>query len=147
MGQILSGYYVYMLSILVVYIALAKHVLGKAVDNGGSTESIRPEQVIIPSIKGRGRQLLHLKLNKSALNSPDLMHIIKSAFRRQAIKNHPDVGGTDDAFRQIHRAYQELTKWAENPSFKKRSGFPDKWFYDGCKNRWVQPTPESGTQV
>jgi hypothetical protein len=23
----------------------------------------------------------------------------------------------------------------------KRRGFPDKWFYDGRQNRWVQPTP------
>jgi hypothetical protein len=41
---------------------------------------------------------------------------------------------------KIHRAYEELIQWADNPSFFTRRGFPDKWFYDGDKNRWVQPT-------
>ena len=46
-----------------------------------------------------------------------------------------------DAFRKIHQAYIDLVQWLENPSYIKRRGFPDKWFYDGTKNKWVQPTP------
>ena len=56
-------------------------------------------------------------------------------------KHHPDLGGETDTFRKIHQAYLDLVQWAENPSYMKRRGFPDKWFYDGNKNKWVQPTP------
>lgn len=125
----------------------SRHVLGKAVRNSGAIGSIKPEEIKIPTMKGKGRYLLHLKLDKNTLNSPELIKILKSAFRRQAIKSHPDVGGTEAAFRRIHRAYRELVKWAEKPSFLKRSGFPDKWFYDGRKNRWIQPTPAVGVKL
>ena len=75
------------------------------------------------------------------LDSPELIKIIKSAYRRQALRHHPDHGGDSASFRRIHQAYQELVDWAESPSFVNRRGFPDKWFYDGMTNRWVQPTP------
>jgi hypothetical protein len=44
-------------------------------------------------------------------------------------------------FLKIHKAYEELLHWAENPNFIRHRGFPDKWFFEGDKNRWVQPTP------
>ena len=58
----------------------------------------------------------------------------------QAKKTHPDLGGDSDEFRKIHKAYGELIDWAEKPSFVKRRGLPDKWYYDGERNRWLQPT-------
>ncbi len=85
--------------------------------------------------------LIRLKLGKSVLNSPELFRVIKTAYRQQALKHHPDRGGDADSFRKIHQAYEELLNWAENPSFVRRRGFPDKWFYDSTTNRWVQPTP------
>jgi hypothetical protein len=75
------------------------------------------------------------------LNSPELEKIIKSAYRLQAKKHHPDLGGDTDSFRKIHQAYLELINWAENPSYRRCRGFPDKWFYDGHKNKWLQPKP------
>jgi hypothetical protein len=75
------------------------------------------------------------------LNSPELFRVIKTAYRQQALKHHPDHGGDAASFRKIHQAYEELLTWAENPSFVRRRGFPDKWFYDSTTNRWVQPTP------
>jgi hypothetical protein len=100
---------------------------------------IRPIEISLPSIKGRS--LIHLKLGKQDLQSPHLQSVIKNAYRKQAKKHHPDLGGDSYTFRKIHSAYQELIVWAESPTFVRRRGFPDKWFYDGDTNRWVQPTP------
>lgn len=107
--------------------------------NGVPADEVEPMVIKIPSVNDQS--LIRLKLGKSVLDSPELHRIIKSAYRQQAMKHHPDRGGDSDAFRKIHQAYQELVNWAESPSFIKRRGFPDKWFYNGYNNRWVQPTP------
>ncbi len=119
----------------------SQHVLNQAAPKDFSMESIQPEIVKIPVVKGSGKLLLYLKLDREALHSKKLKQVIKSAYRRQARIVHPDMGGDENAFRKIYQAYETLMAWAEEPSFLKRSGFPDKWFYDGNKNRWVQPTP------
>jgi hypothetical protein len=120
----------------------SRFVLEKAAKNQTACQSIQPEVIRIPAIKGSNKALLHLKLDRAALTSPELKQVIKSAYRRQARATHPDLGGDDANFRKIYLAYESLMAWAEEPSFLKRSGFPDKWFYDGAKNRWVQPTPK-----
>ena len=114
-------------------------VLEQAQRSEPDTDTVKPLEIKIPNI--RHKALIQLKLGKSVLDSPELYRVIKSAYRRQALKYHPDRGGNADAFRRIHEAYEELLGWAENPSFVRRRGFPDKWFYDGMTNRWVQPTP------
>jgi hypothetical protein len=100
---------------------------------------VAPIEIKIPNVKDKA--LITLKLGKSVLDSPELYRTIKMAYRQQAMKHHPDRGGDAVSFRRIHQAYEELLNWAENPSFVRRRGFPDKWFYDGIANRWVQPTP------
>jgi hypothetical protein len=114
-------------------------VLEKARRDAADSGSVKPLEIKIPSVKDVS--LIRLKLGKSVLNSPELFRVIKTAYRQQALKHHPDRGGDAAAFRKIHQAYQELLNWAENPSFVRRRGFPDKWFYDSTTNRWVQPTP------
>jgi len=120
----------------------SQHVLNQAAPQALSNESIRPEVVKIPVVKGSGKSLLYLKLDREDLHSKKLKQVIKSAYRRQARIVHPDMGGDEAVFRKIYQAYEALMVWAEEPSFLKRNGFPDKWFYDGNKNRWVQPTPK-----
>lgn len=115
-------------------------VFEQAHHNGSKAGQVQPLEIQIPSIKGRS--LIRLKLGKSVLGSKELHRVIKSAYRQQAMKHHPDRGGDSTAFRKIHQAYQELIQWAESPTFVRRRGFPDKWFYDGETNRWVQPTPQ-----
>lgn len=112
-------------------------VLRKAGRNGASVDSIKPLKAKTPAVKETF--LLQLKLGKSDLESSDLQKVIRQAYRRQAKKNHPDLGGEAEAFRKIHNAYRELIDWAESPTFSERRGFPDKWFYDGNRNSWVQP--------
>jgi hypothetical protein len=119
----------------------SRHVLNQAVPRNTPAGSIRPEIVKIPAVKGSGRSLVYLKIDREALHSKELKQVIKSAYRRQARIVHPDMGGDENAFRKIYQAYEALMAWAEEPSFLERSGFPDKWFYAGNKNRWVQPTP------
>ena len=60
------------------------------------------------------------------------------AMTRQVVSDH---GGTPGLFRKLQTAYEQLVNWADDPVFTTRRGFPDKWFYDGYANRWIQPTP------
>lgn len=120
------------------------HVLQKAMKQDQGSGSVTPLEIKIPSIKGKA--LVALQLGTADLNSAELQTIIKSAYRRQVRKHHPDAGGSEDAFRRIHEAYVDLIKWAKAPSFSRRNGFPDRWFYDGMKNKWVQPTPVPAAQ-
>lgn len=117
----------------------SRFVLEKARGSGSRTASVRPEVIRNPTVKGEF--LVHLKLNRTVLDSPDLEKAIKSAYRKQAKVHHPDAGGKAAGFLKIQSAYEALIRWAENPTFTNRRGFPDKWFYDGYRNRWVQPTP------
>lgn len=118
----------------------SRHVLEKANQKNEQTDSVKPLEIKIPAVKEKS--LINLKIGRSELNRPQLQKLIKSAYRTQAKKHHPDIGGNTAAFRKIHQAYEELISWAESPTFVERHGFPDKWFYDGNKNRWVQPTPQ-----
>ena len=102
-------------------------------------QSVRPLEIRTPTVGGK--HWVHLCIGRKELESTELVRIIKSAFRNQAKKHHPDRGGSNRSFRTILRAYEELLTWAESPTFVMRRGFPDKWFYDGNRNRWVQPTP------
>lgn len=114
-----------------------RRLFEKAKRNKTSRHPVIPWEIKIPIIKKSS--LIYLKLGKAELNSPELERIIKRAYRLQAKKHHPDLGGDTDAFRKIHQAYLDLMRWTENPSYMKRRGFPDKWFYDGYKNKWLQP--------
>ncbi len=40
---------------------------------------------------------------------------IKTAYRRAVKQTHPDMGGEEEAFRQINEAYERLLKRAEMP--------------------------------
>jgi hypothetical protein len=123
----------------------SRHVLSKARSPLSKTVTVVPMELMIPSIKGAKLILLHL--DKHHLNPSKLAVCIKEAYRRQAKKYHPDLGGDSDTFRKIHKAYENLMEWSKSPTFVKRSGFPDKWFYNGEANRWVQPTPISKTTL
>jgi hypothetical protein len=117
----------------------SRHVLSKARSPLSETTTVAPMELIVPSVKGTKLILLHL--DEHHLSPSKLAVRIKEAYRRQAKKYHPDLGGDSATFRRIHDAYENLMEWSKKPTFIKRSGFPDKWFYSGEANRWVQPTP------
>ena len=114
-------------------------LLEKAESKHAGSAPIKPMEVKEPA--KLNKSLTFLRLNKADLNSPQLHGKIKSAYRKQAMKHHPDRGGNAAVFRKLHEAYEQIIKWAENPVFVSRRGFPDKWFYNGGTNRWVQPAP------
>jgi hypothetical protein len=116
-----------------------RYLLEKAKSKKTLSGLVIPKEIKLPIIKES--TLTCLKLGKSALKSPELEKIINSAYRLHAKNHHPDIGGDTVAFRKIHQAYLELINWAENPSYRRCCGFPDKWFYDGHKNKWLQPKP------
>lgn len=118
----------------------SRHVLSKARSPLVHDTTVRPMELMIPSV--RGAKLILLQIDDHHLDPSRLAARIKEAYRRQAKKHHPDLGGNTATFRQIHAAYERLMEWSKSPTFIKRKGFPDKWFYNGELNRWVQPTPE-----
>jgi hypothetical protein len=83
-----------------------------------------------------------LRLAKADLESSNAIGYIKSAYRKMAKLHHPDQGGDSAKFRKIHVAYERLVEWSKSPVFLKRRGFVDKWFYDGMRDKWVQPLPK-----
>jgi hypothetical protein len=120
------------------YIA-TQHILEKAQNENTTAKSIKPFEIVEPA--RMAKSLTFLKLGRSDLDSPELQRIIKSAYRQQAKVHHPDQGGDAAVFLKVKYAYEQLMDWAENPTFTRRRGFPDKWFYEGCTNRWIQPAP------
>ncbi|MDP2855410.1 MAG: J domain-containing protein [Smithellaceae bacterium] len=101
---------------------------------------VRPRLIRVPTVKPESLQ--YLGMNKAERGSRELAKLIKNAYRRQVKVHHPDAGGEASTFRKLHDAYQELLRWAENPTFTRRRGFPDKWCYDGASQKWIQPVPK-----
>ena len=114
-------------------------VLDHAHTNPVSSKAAMPQEIVQPRFNGRALVMLNLK--RADLQSAGLVDTIKNAFRQQAKRLHPDQGGDANTFIQLRQAYLDLSAWAENPVYQRRRGFPDKWFYRGDTNRWVQPIP------
>jgi hypothetical protein len=115
----------------------SKLLLDRATLNTGSVFCVKPYEVRMPSIQKKSLQ--HLNLDSGQLNRGNPQQVIRDAYRQQVKIHHPDLGGDADMFRKIQAAYESLNLWAKNPTFVKRRGFPDKWFYDGNTNKWLQP--------
>ena len=49
-------------------------------------------------------------LSRLKINFPFTKEELKSAYRREALKTHPDSGGTAEAFREVYSAYQVLSQ-------------------------------------
>ncbi len=118
------------------YIA-SLQVLHKAIKTGSELNRVIPKQVVVPAVRKKDINLLHL--NMGDLDLGNLENKIKTAYRCQAKKHHPDMGGSAARFRSLQESYEKLIRWAQKPSFLRLKGFPDKWHYEGSTNRWVQP--------
>ena len=114
-------------------------VLDRAIQPAMGVDAVAPERSLVPRV--RGGALTALNIDRNELQPGRLQEQIKSAYRKQAKACHPDMGGDAASFRKIREAYEKLIEWARHPSFIRRNGFPDKWFYEGRVDRWVQPTP------
>ena len=105
----------------------AKHIIPPA--------SVTPLEIKSPVRVGKS--LVSLKLTREDLNSRKAHMAVKSAYRREALKYHPDRGGNSASFRKVNNAYEELLNWLEAPELRTRRGIPGKWFFDGKK--WNPP--------
>ncbi len=117
----------------------SRQVLEQADKREAALHSVMPAVLTIPSVKASS--LVRLKLDADDLTPVDLERKIKHAYRRQAMQHHPDLGGSQETFIKIHDAYEKLAQWAKRPTFIHHRGFPDKWFYEGVRNRWIRPLP------
>lgn len=117
----------------------SQSVLAMAAPADADTHGVIPYESTLPSV--RGAAMMSLKFDQKDTDPATLERHIKSAYREQVKRHHPDLGGKPAAFRKIQEAYEKLIDWARNPTFVRRSGFPDKWFYDGYVQRWIQPKP------
>ncbi len=115
----------------------SREVLERASRSQLPVESVMPRALTVPSV--RSANLIRLDLHSEDLVLTRLQDRIKSAYRRQAKKHHPDLGGRPETFLKIQEAYEKLTLWAKHPTFVRRRGFPDKWLYEGAYNRWIKP--------
>lgn len=119
------------------YIA-SRHVLEKARKSDASEDGVKPLELVLPNV--RRSALITLNLKQTDLAEGNLKDSIKRAYRRMVKQHHPDLGGDSVSFRKIHEAYECLLEWARHPTFTRKAGFPDKWFYEGSNNRWIEPT-------
>ena len=118
------------------YVA-TQQVLEQARKLDAPVGAVMPVSFSIPSI--RSGNLVTLELCAEDLIPANLELRIKSAYRRQVKKHHPDLGGSRETFLKIQEAYETLSHWARHPTYVRRRGFPDKWLYQGAYNYWIKP--------
>jgi len=71
----------------------------------GDSSSVMPDHQAVQ----RSLLILNLQGYRVGMGTDPLTSdILKKAFQRQALKSHPDHGGTDDQFRQVTDAYKTL---------------------------------------
>ncbi len=117
--------------------AASQQVLEQARKVNAPVGAVMPVSFSVPSI--RSGSLVTLELQSEDLVPANLEMRIKSAYRRQVKKHHPDLGGSSEIFLKIQEAYETLSNWAKRPTYIRRRGFPDKWLYQGAYNRWIKP--------
>lgn len=93
----------------------------------------------------RAGSLITLELQTGELAPANLELRIKGAFRRQAKKHHPDLGGSSETSRKIQEACETLSNRARHPTYVRRRGVPDKWLYQDAHNRWIKPIVQRRT--
>lgn len=119
------------------YVA-SKLILDRADSTAKTRECVMPQSILRPVVGPANLVRLELAVADLMCRS-DIEITIKQAFRRQARKHHPDLGGSAHAFRKTREAYEKLIEWAKNPAFTSKTGFPGKWLYEGATSSWIQP--------
>jgi hypothetical protein len=113
----------------------SQYLLENATKKDLVAEEVMPHRIKHPL--RIGKSLTCLRLNTIDLYARNAREAVKSAYRREALKHHPDRGGSSSSFRRVSDAYREVLKWLENPELRVHLGVPDKWYFDG--DRWRSP--------
>jgi len=116
--------------------AASEHLLRTGIKDMVQKDHITP--VSIP-----GGTVINRKLSLFSLNIKDLdqnpVQRIKSAFRKEIKKHHPDYGGDPKDFIKVSEAYSDIIDYINDPSPRFRKGLPGKWSYDGSSYKWSAP--------
>ncbi len=95
---------------------------------------------IYTGISGVGRELMYLKINRlDLIGCTDPYMVVKQAYKKCALKYHPDMGGDEKRFIQIYNSYQRIMNWLKNPCFYHRRGVPGHWLFEHRRNHWYSP--------
>jgi len=115
----------------------AIHILNKGHKGTITGDMVKP----VAKISGTNiqKQLRTLKLSIHDIRSDESSRKIKTAYRKEAMRTHPDVGGDGEKFKIVSEAYQELFQWLKHPRFIISRGVPGKWSYDGSSLKWRAP--------
>jgi len=115
----------------------AIHILNKGHKGSVSRNMVEP----VARLKGAHIQkpLKILKLSIDEIRSEGSGDKIKTAYRKEALRTHPDVGGDGEQFKMVTEAYRELSEWLKHPCFIISRGLPEKWSYDGASFKWRAP--------
>lgn len=118
----------------------SNHILDCGQTQVLSVDLLQPKQ--IKQLGGMGKQMTFLKIDKEEIfneSRDKVQEKLKSAYRRQALKYHPDMGGNEEMFRKINKAYLDMKEWLKTPSFNIRRGVPGYWCYIAGKSNWIAP--------
>jgi predicted nucleic acid-binding Zn ribbon protein len=115
----------------------AIHILNKGQKGTVSSDTVKP----VARISGSNiqKQLKTLKLSLNDIHSDGSREKIKTAYRKEALRTHPDVGGDGEKFKIVSESYQELIEWLKHPHYSISRGVPGKWSYDGASFKWRVP--------
>jgi hypothetical protein len=111
------------------------HIMERARTGIVGREQVRPLSTQSPKVNQR--HLTVLAISRSQIAGKNAKASVKAAFRRQAMRHHPDLDGSHEVFLKVHSAYQELMEWVKHPVMTRKTGLPGKWTYNG--RRWIPP--------
>ncbi len=116
------------------------HLVNRNHQKSIAPEMIKPDRNCSPRLsKDETGCLKVLKLKRKDLSKDGSKTRIKTAYKRMAKVYHPDAGGSEDQFKQLNHAHEQMLLWAENPQYTSRKALQDCWSYDGFTSRWAPP--------
>lgn len=118
----------------------SQHLLDETLQEDIPLNRVVPVSKRTPQLnKAQARALKLLKLTKEQILSENGTDSLKSAYRKKAMKHHPDKGGMRGHFVRINEAHAQLLNWAKNPKFSSHAALYNSWCYDAAKGRWTPP--------
>jgi hypothetical protein len=116
--------------------AASEHLLKIGLKDFAQKDNVTPISIVSGS--KINRKLSYFNLNLEDLNS-NPVNRVKSAYRKEIKKHHPDYGGSPSDFIKVSEAYQDILAFMKNPTVRERRGLPGKWSYDGSSYKWSAP--------
>ena len=110
-------------------------LLEAALKHDEPAHDMLPSQRAVPKVGIKN--LTVLRISRADLLAQDAWIKIKAAYRREALKHHPDKNGDAASFRRVQEAYEELSCWIQSPVIVNKKGLPGKWCFNG--KTWTPP--------